>query len=112
MGQRIKNSRKAAGLSQVELARTLGIDQSTLSDIERDENTAFSGKVLIKMADTLKKSPRYIVYGDDSPSGDDMGPEEAELLMAFRTAREDQRAALLVMARAIGKPKKTADPLQ
>ncbi len=100
IGQRIRELRKAAALTQVALAKTLGIDQSTLSDIERGHNDAFSGKVLLAMSEVFGKSPFYIVYGVDVDL-QDLSEDEAELLLAFRSAAQEQRNALLTMARAL-----------
>ena len=100
MGQRIRALRKAAHLSQVSLAKTLGLDQSTVSDIENDKNDAFTGKVLLKMSETFSRSPFYIVYGVEG-DGRHLSAEEAELLLAFRNAHRDQKQALLTLARAL-----------
>ena len=101
MGQRIRALRKGAELSQTTLAEELGIDQSTLSDIERGLNEAFPGKVLLKMSERFNTSPYYIVYGVSDAEGRAMSIEEAELLLAFRRASGDQQRALLLMARAL-----------
>lgn len=100
MGQRIRALRKYKELTQVALAKHLGIDQSTLSDIERDANDSFSGKVLLRMAEVLERSPFFIVYGIEADAGT-LTAEEAELVMLYRAANKDQRLALLAMARAL-----------
>lgn len=106
MGNRVRDLRKGAGLTQVQLSKALGIDQSTLSDIERGQNDSFSGKVLLKMAEAFGRSPYFIVHGKDSdvPA---LTPEEAELVLAYRHAGRDQRSALLTMARALAPPPPT-----
>ena len=51
-GERIRALRKLRGLTQVQLSKRLGIDQSTLSDIER--GASFSAGGLVKLADELQ----------------------------------------------------------
>lgn len=96
VGARVRRLRKTIGLNQQELARACGVDQSTISDIERGANTQFSGKVLIKMADALQSTPYYVMQG-----GEDRAMSEAELLRAFRRVDPDAQAALLRMANAL-----------
>lgn len=59
-GTRIREARKALGLRQEDLAAAVGIDQSTLSDIERDRY-GFSAVALFKFADALNVSADYIM---------------------------------------------------
>lgn len=94
MGQRVRYLRKLKGLTQVHLAAVLGIDQSTVSDIENDRNDLAAGKALISLADVLGRDPHYITNG-----GPDAVLDELELLRAYRSASADDRAALLRMAR-------------
>lgn len=62
-GDRIRAMRKARGLSQVDLAARLGVDQSTVSDIER--GAGFSAEVLMKLAEHLETSAALIMHGHD-----------------------------------------------
>jgi len=40
IGQRVRSARKAAGLTQKELAEKVGIRQSTISELEKGESQA------------------------------------------------------------------------
>lgn len=64
IGGRVRTARKALGLTQPVLAKTVGIDQSTLSDIER--GSGFSAEVLMRLADALELSAEQIMRGADS----------------------------------------------
>lgn len=107
IGLRVRSLRKVAGLNQTELARVVGLDQSTISDIERGSNVQFSGKALLKMAEALKTSPFFIIYGQDIPALS-LSPDEAELVTVYRQAPPDQRTALITLARAMA-PKPASD---
>ena len=82
-GQRIRSAREDAGFNQGEFAKLIDCSQSTLSEIETGESKLPSAKVLQRMTEILKKSARWIVYGDD---GEVQTPthEEQEMLSAFR----------------------------
>lgn len=62
-GQRIRRLRKALEMSQATLAEKLGVDQSTVSDIER--GAGFSAELLMKLADALETSPAIVMRGQD-----------------------------------------------
>lgn len=64
IGGRVRAARKALGLTQPVLAKSVGIDQSTLSDIER--GSGFSAEVLMRLAAALEVSAEQIMRGADS----------------------------------------------
>ncbi len=63
-GQRIKAFRKAKELTQAQLAEAIGIDQSSLSDIERHE-AQFGAGVLMRLCDELEVSAEMLMRGID-----------------------------------------------
>lgn len=60
-GERVRTLRKTQGLTQPVLAKSIGIDQSTLSDIER--GAGFSAEILIRLAEELGTTCEYIMRG-------------------------------------------------
>lgn len=64
VGARIRTLRQAKGLNQTELAAKVGVDQSTISDIET-KDTAFSVIVLMRLADALETTEAMILRGHD-----------------------------------------------
>jgi transcriptional regulator with XRE-family HTH domain len=64
IGTRVRNLRKSKKLTQPQLASQIGIDQSTLSDIER--GASIRADVLLRLASVLGVSPEFIVTGSDS----------------------------------------------
>lgn len=69
LGKRIKALRTAAGLTQVELAKALGLKQQTLSHIENDKGEGSRHIVAIAMA--LGVNPEWLEFGTgvkDQPS--------------------------------------------
>jgi transcriptional regulator with XRE-family HTH domain len=64
IGTRVRNLRKSKKLTQPQLASQIGIDQSTLSDIER--GASIRADVLLRLASALGVSPEFVVTGADS----------------------------------------------
>ncbi len=70
---RMKAARKHAGLSQVEAARRAGVDQTTISNLERGKHHGSSH--LVKIAEALDVNPHWLATG----KGDMHGGSVAEL---------------------------------
>lgn len=103
IGQRIRAARELAGfLNQGDFAKKIGCSQSTLSEIEKGQTKAPSGKVLQKMSEVLGKSVRWILYGEDGEV-ETPTPEEQEMLSAFRELPPDVRRSLADTIRTLAK---------
>jgi transcriptional regulator with XRE-family HTH domain len=63
IGERIRDRRKALKLRQGDLAELVGLDQSTISDIER--GTGFGADVLMKLSVALRSNPYYVMNGEE-----------------------------------------------
>jgi transcriptional regulator with XRE-family HTH domain len=60
-GKRLRALRKEKLISQVGLANAIGIDQSTVSDIENDRG--LSAENLMRLCDALETTPQYVMRG-------------------------------------------------
>jgi transcriptional regulator with XRE-family HTH domain len=63
IGERIRDRRKALKLRQGDLAAAVGLDQSTISDIERGRG--FGADVLIRLSNALRVDPQFVMNGDE-----------------------------------------------
>lgn len=63
IGERIRDRRKALKLRQGDLAALVGLDQSTISDIERGRG--FGADVLIRLSAALRVDPQFVMNGDE-----------------------------------------------
>lgn len=63
IGERIRDRRKALKLRQGDLAELIGVDQSTVSDIERGKG--FGADVLMKLSKALGVEPEFVMNGDE-----------------------------------------------
>lgn len=93
-GSRIRGIRKARRLTQRDLSTLVGIDQSTISDIERGAN--FSAEVLLRLCDALQTSPTLIMRG-----GTERDLQEAQLVACFRSLTPHQAEHLMAVAVAL-----------
>ncbi len=103
-GERIKALRVAAGITQKELAKAIGVTQGAISQMERGDIKKLSGPVLRGMCRRLRTNGDYILDGRNP--GDQEGAammmttlEEAQLLEYFRLCDEADKAALMRSAR-------------
>lgn len=65
-GERIKELRKIANLSQEELGRRVGLQRAAINKYERGSVTNIPLTVIEKLAQVLDVSPTYIVGWDDN----------------------------------------------
>lgn len=83
----MRQLRKAKGLTQPVLAKAVGIDQSTLSDIER--GAGFSAEILMRLAEELEATCEFIMRGTVTNSENLRRAQQA-----LRTLTNEERAAL------------------
>jgi transcriptional regulator with XRE-family HTH domain len=95
-GSRVRSLRKALGMNQKELAVRLGVDQSTVSDIENGKG--FSAEILMKLAEALETTPSMVMQGHDEA----FWPFKRVPLEAFISLDPEERAYVEgVLARAL-----------
>lgn len=103
-GARVRALRKAAKLSQPELAKLVGIKQSSLSDIETGETSVKNVKAptMAGLVEKLKTSEQYLKTGTHPPTPKGShSPAEAELLAIYRSLPKNKRVLLLERARGM-----------
>ena len=101
-GGRVRDLRKAAGLTQHQLAKRAGIAQSTLGDIESGATKHSYGPTAVRLAQALNVSPDWLSSGKGAivrASGAD--PDEAEALHIYRALPKGLRDAWMASGRAL-----------
>lgn len=88
-GKRARHARKLAKLNQTELAKKVGITQSSVSDIERGETLEISGPVLVGISQACGVRPEWIVTGKGQKlyiEAEKLNPtpDEVALIMKYR----------------------------
>ncbi|WP_339765681.1 helix-turn-helix transcriptional regulator [uncultured Pseudosulfitobacter sp.] len=101
-GDRVAAARDAAGLSQKELARRLGVRLSTVRGWEDDRSEPRANR-LSMMAGLLNVSMMWLINGEGAglpPPDEDVMPRDMRLLLAdLRTLRADLVAKAEKVAR-------------
>ena len=64
LGERVKQLRKAAGLSQPKLAMLVGIKQPSLSYIENNPSNEIKQETLLALAMHLNTTPQWLSKGE------------------------------------------------
>lgn len=94
IGVRIRALRKSKDLNQTQLGERVGVDQSTISDIENGSNT--NPEVFLRICDVLETTPEYLVRGQvRDTEGED------RVLAIYRALSPPQRGNMVVMAAAL-----------
>lgn len=100
-GNRVKDLRKAAGLTQHQLADRAGIAQSTLGDIERNATKHSLGPTAQRLAAALNVSPEWLSTGRGAMArASSADPDESEALHIYRTLPKQLRDAWMASGRA------------
>ncbi len=94
--------RKAAGLSQSELARRIRVMPSAINHIESGRTKAVKADTILALAAALGVSAYWLETGRGSPSADArLSPEESELLTLYRMLDPARRDHLLSIGRTL-----------
>lgn len=116
IGSRVRALRKKRGLTQVQLARAVGINQGSLSLIETDATQAPAGDTLAALCKVLKTTPDFLIAGAGDPDSIDAAIQEHELVFLWRSLPEAGRQMVLDSARsaerALVPPAKAPPPIR
>lgn len=104
LGARIEERLTAVGISQAELARRVGVRQSTVNSLIRGDSR--TSRSLVKIARELRTTAAYLTGETDDPDDDyapeiSLGSEERDLLSNFGHLSAADRRALLQIARSM-----------
>ena len=99
-GNRIRELRKAAGLSQVELAQRTGVSQPYISQIENQDASSLDIARMRVLSREFGCSPADLLADSDNP--DRLDEQERELIKRFRAASAVQREMILRVAEPVG----------
>ncbi|MEO7467376.1 MAG: helix-turn-helix transcriptional regulator [Sphingobium limneticum] len=116
LGSRIEERLAAVGISQAELARRVGVRQSTVNSLIRGDSR--TSRSLIKIARELRTTAAYLTGETDDPDNENapevsLGSDERELLGNFGNLTPADRRALLQIARSMAggaPPSETVHP--
>lgn len=104
LGPRIESRLQAIGLSQAELARRIGVRQSTMNSLIRGNSR--TSRSIVQIARELETTPAYLLGETDDPNvefPDDhsVSPEELRWVELIRLLQPNDRSALLQVTRSL-----------
>lgn len=104
IGSRIELRRQDLGISQAELARRVGIRQSTMHSLITGASR--SSRSITRIARELRTTPAYLVGDIDDPDSGaldvpSLPSDQQELVDAFRHLSQVDRVALLQIAKSM-----------
>ena len=102
---RLRELRKAAGLSQTQLAERSGVSQPYISQIENSDGATLDIARMRALSRFLQCTPADLLADVDNP--DRLDDEERELIALFRGAGSAQRELIRRVAEPLPTP---ADP--
>ncbi len=91
IGKRLKEARKAAGMTQEELARAIGITKGSIGNYESEVSSP-KEPILIKLMETLSIDANYVYQ--DFMNSSVFTDEEIILVNAFRKADPGIRSSV------------------
>ena len=94
VGQRVKLARKAAGLSQQQLAEKIGVTQPTIAELEKGDSK--SSKYVVEIALACDVSPRWLAKNEG-----DRQLTMNDLLAEFATLPRTAQLEALTIAKAL-----------
>ena len=102
VGERIKLRRKALRLTQVQVAAISGVEQPTISDLERGTTKAPAGHTLVGLCRALQTSARWLLEGKGEPTMVYPRSEsEEEALSLFNSLTPEERELWVTLGEAI-----------
>lgn len=103
IGQRVSWLLVVRQMTQAEAAAQMGLSQSAISNITSSASRKPSASTLLRMAEVLMCSPKFILYGQGHPFAESPPDDnrEAELLAIFRRLDERQQDMALVFAKLL-----------
>ncbi|MDB5398212.1 MAG: hypothetical protein QOD93_2099 [Acetobacteraceae bacterium] len=103
IGTRIRAARRDRGLTQDELADTVGVSRSAVAQWETGRTGQITGN-LSRIAAALEVNVEYLMHGDDKrAAGEVRQGDELALLRLYRECEPEDRQMLLRTARRLAR---------
>jgi hypothetical protein len=103
IGTRIRALRREKGITQDELADSVGVSRSAVAQWETGRAGQITGN-LSRIADVLEINVEYLMYGDDKQApGEARQGDEMAILRLYRECAPEDRAILLQTARRLAR---------
>ncbi|MEJ0047733.1 MAG: helix-turn-helix transcriptional regulator [Rhodospirillales bacterium] len=102
VGTRIRDLRRAGGLTQEQLAIACGVSRSAVAQWETDRAGQLRGNIS-RIAAALGANVEFLLEGERPPSG--LTGDELAMMRLYRACDAEDRAFLLRTARKLAEPR-------
>ena len=113
MGERIKEFREKAGLTQEQLGEKIGVQKSAIRKYEKGSVENIKRSSIKTMAQLFGVTPSYLMWGDerdsDTPSPQSPASDRDRVAAIFSSLTEENQKRLLDFARVLLKAQGTED---
>ena len=110
LGEKVIKARKAAGLTQMELARKINMSQSYIADMERNRHNP-SLAALQLIADVLHVDIAEFVGDSTTVQETGLANDEIHLIMMYRNMSTDDKSLIMQMSQRCSKKNVKSTPL-
>ena len=102
LAERLKEARTAAGLTQVDLAIASAVTHQYISKIEQNDAQSPAVDTISRIADALKCSPAWLMFGEPEPQNIkvdieariDLSPEQRKLIDNYDRASDEGKQTI------------------
>lgn len=101
MGDKIKEKRKEAGLTQEELGEKLGVQKSAVAKWENGRVENIKRSVMLEMSKALGVDPAYWFDDGEEAEDVDLTEEQAEVLARYDSLPDDKKELVLNLIRSL-----------
>lgn len=101
IGERLRQIRKAKGMTQAQLAKEIGVAQSTIAEIERGMSRSANAQNLLRIAAVLETNPEWLLTGKGSPDISAFTPTDSEITRIADSLTPQAKAAWIAAGLAM-----------
>ena len=101
IGERLKIRRRLKGMTQQQLARAVGIDQSAISQIERGDSKGATAENLLKISAILETNPQWLLTGKGDPELSSFNPNDNDVSNLANNLSPAKKAAWIAAGLAL-----------
>jgi transcriptional regulator with XRE-family HTH domain len=107
IGERLRESRKKAGLTQLEVAKACDVTPGAISNLERGDSHTMASEHLFAAAKVLRVDPEWLATGKGSSKGRPLlmhlSPEATLMADQIDRLPDDQRAIVMALIQQLSR---------
>lgn len=101
IGERLRIRRKFKKMTQKQLAKAVGMAQSTISEIELGLSKSATAENILKIAAVLDTNPQWLLYGTGDPDLATFKPDDSQVANLANNLSPEKKAAWIAAGLAL-----------